>query len=362
MKRINRTFVIFLMVLTLLPSGIFAQIDDCSFNYERALLLYNSGMADSALRIMRPCIENKEMLKNISKETRARIYRLAALSGIMTGNPEEAEKYARKMLINEPDYKDRQNKEDLTEFRLLLDKITPKPSLRLGVAAGVNIPFVKLQRKFSNIALQSEQNSFDGIPGFQFGIIGEKVLTKNISLEAGAGLNRVTFNYNISGVLISPYTPIKYMYEQKIKWIEVPVSAKYYFGQKYFRPFLEGGITGRLLLNSMEKSKAFGRYWFTNSPNSEKILTTFLTDFENFGILAGGGACYDLKKFSLRLDVRYNYFIKNSGSSSKLDNVTGYDDITPDEKFHYSDDINLIDLKQLQFSVGFLYNLNYRVF
>ena len=247
MKRINGTFVIFLMVLTFLPSEIFAQIEDCSLNYEKASLLYNSGMADSALRIMRPCIDNKEMMKNISKETRARIYRLAAMSDIMTDNPEEAEKYARMMLINEPDYKDKKNDEDLTEFRLLLDKITPKPSLRLGVSAGVNIPFVKLQGKFSNVALQSEENSFDGIPGYQFGIIGEKVLTKYISLEAGAGLTQVTFNYNISGVFISPYTPVKYMYEQKIKWIEIPVSARYYFGQKSLRPFLEGGITGRIV-------------------------------------------------------------------------------------------------------------------
>ena len=201
MKRINRTFVISLIVLTFLQSEIFAQIEDCSLNYEKALLLYNSGMADSALRIMKPCIENKEMLKNISKETRARIYRLAALSGIMTNNPEEAEKFARKLLINEPDYKDKKNDEDLNEFRLLLDKITPKPSLRLGAAAGLNIPFINLQRKFSNVALQSEKNSFDGIPGFQFGLIGEKVLTKYISLEAGVGLTQATFNYNISGVI-----------------------------------------------------------------------------------------------------------------------------------------------------------------
>jgi hypothetical protein len=42
----------------------------------------------------------------MSKETRARIFRLAALSSIMTGNPTEAEKYSRKMLINQPDYKE----------------------------------------------------------------------------------------------------------------------------------------------------------------------------------------------------------------------------------------------------------------
>ena len=351
-----------LMILFFKPFSISAQIADCSVNYEKALLLYNSGMADSALSVVKPCVENNEALNKISKDTRARIFRLAALSSIMTGNPTEAEKYARKMLIYQPDYKNKQNEGDLMEFRLMLDKITPQPSLRIGITAGANIPFVKLQGKYSNYDLQTGEYSLKGSFGYQFGIIGEKVLTKNISLEAGAGISRVNFNYSITGMDILSYQNMQYRYDQKITWAEVPVIARYYFNLKSFRPYLEGGITGRLLLNSMEKSGAFGRYWFTNSSNSDKILTTVITDVENIGILLGGGACYDFNKFSLRLDIRYNHYLKNSGSSSKFDNVAGYDDIAPNEKFHYTDDINLVNLRHLQVSVGFLYNLNYKVF
>ena len=135
-----------------------------------------------------------------------------------------------------------------------------------------------------------------------------------------------------------------------------------YFDLRSLRTYLEAGISGRLLLNEMEKSDDFGRYWFTNSSNSDKILTTFLTDFEYFGFLIGGGASYEFNKFSLRFNVRYNYFLKNSGASSKFDDVVGYDDIGPDEKFYYTDDTNLINLKHVQVSVGFLYNLSYKVF
>ena len=122
---------------------IFSQTADCSVNYERALLLYNSGMADSSLSVMKPCLDNDEALNKISKETRARIFRLASLSCIMKGDPEEAEKYARKMLINQPDYKDQQNEGDLDEFRLILDKIFPQPAMRIGISCRRQYAFCK---------------------------------------------------------------------------------------------------------------------------------------------------------------------------------------------------------------------------
>ena len=112
----------------------------------------------------------------------------------------------------------------------------------------------------------------------------------------------------------------------------------------------------------MESSDLFGRYWFTESEAKDKILATFLTDFENFGILAGAGVCYDLKNISLRLDIRYNQNIKNSGIVSNFDAVAGYDDIGPEQKFHYTDDISLVGMQALQFSVGVMYNLSYKIF
>jgi hypothetical protein len=362
MKKNISIISLLLMVLLIRPLCVSAQTNDCSVKYEKALLLYNSGMADSAMNVIRPCLENGEALNSMSKETRARIFRIAALSSIMNGNPAEAEKYARKMLINQPDYKSQQHEGDLDEFRLMLEKISPRPSLRAGITAGVNIPFVKLQGNYSNYDLQTGKYNLKGNTGYQFGIIGEKMLTKNLSVEAGAGLARIIFNYTVSGLDNQTFQNVKYEYDQTITWVEVPVLARYYFPIKFFKPYLEAGISGRLFLNSMKKSADFGRYWFTKSSASDKILTTFLTDFENFGILAGGGICYDLKKFSIRLDARYNYYLKNSTVSANFADVDGYVNIGPGEEFHYTDDINLVSLKLVQISIGFLYNLSYKVF
>lgn len=352
----------FCLLVVLLKSVIVSAQTDCSINYEKAVLLFNSGMADSALIVIKPCVENPEALKNISDDTRARIFRLAALSSIMTGDPGEAEKYAKKMLTYQPDYKNTKHEEDLMEFQLMLDKISPQPSFILGITGGVNLPFIKLQKHYSNYELQSGEYTIDEKSGYQVSITGEKALSGNLSVEAAISIIQVNFNYAIAGSDISNGIFIENSYDQKITSLEVPVVARYYFKFKSFRPYLQGGITGRFLLNSMEKSDDFGRYWFTNASGSDKILTTFLTDFENFGILAGGGACYDFTKFSIRLDLRYNNYFNNSAKSSEFDDINGYEDIGSDEKFHYTDDINLIGMKCLQVSIGFLYNLSYKVF
>jgi hypothetical protein len=280
----------------------------------------------------------------------------------MTGKPDDAEKYARKMLTYQPDYKNTQHEGDLMEFQLMLDKISPQPSLILGITGGINFPFLNLQKHYSIYELQSGEYTLDGRMGYQFAIGIEKVLARNISIEVGAGISTIIFDYTVSGIDISNYNSVKYLYNQDITSVEIPVIAKYYFNIKSLRPYVEAGVNGRFLLNSMEKSDTYGRYWFTNSSGSDKILTSFLTDFENFGFLFGGGACYDFSKFSLKLDIRYNYYLNNSGASSKFDDINGYEDIGSDEKFHYTDDINLLNMKSLQVSFGFLYNLSYKVF
>ena len=359
MKKIKRIIIFCLTVVFLMPPIIKGQTTDCSSNYEKALLLYNKGMSDSALRVLQPCLESKRTLKSLSARTNGRIFRLAALSCIMTDNPRDAEKYVKQMLKYQPDYKDNFREDDLVEFRLMVNKRYSQPALRIGVMGGINIPFVKLEKKYSDYETSfGGDYTLDRSTGFQFGIAGEKTLTKNMSIEVAAGITQILFKYTVNGL-----QSVHYQYDQSISYIEIPVIARYYFSMKSsLKPYLEGGLEGRISLNEMEKSDVYGKYWFTNSSNSDKVLTTFLTDIQQVGLILGGGIGYDLKKFNLRLDFRYNHYFKSSGQASKFDNITGYDDISDDEKFHYTDDINLISMKNVQISVGLFYNLNYKVF
>ena len=356
MKKIKRVFTFCLTITLFMSLTIKGQTPDCSASYEKALFLYNSGMADSALKVLQPCLETKKTLSNTSRQTSGRIFRLAALSSIMTGDPVNAEKYARQMLQYLPDYKKSKNEGDLMEFRLILDKFSAQPLWRIGILAGANYSFMDLLKTYSYYATSGSSFSLLSNPGYQIGITGEKFLTKNISLEAGAAMARYIFSYGVKTT-----SDMHVNYDQNIYMAEIPVMAKYYFLKGAFRPYIEGGISGRFLLNSTERSDDYGKYWFTNSSNSNKVLATFISDFEymNFGL--GGGAAYELKGFSVRMDIRYNQSMKSS-VLSKFDNINDYGDIPAEEKFSYSDDINVISFNNISISFSLVYNLKYKVF
>ena len=215
MEKLRNITSLCLLVLFSVSLTLTAQVTDCTANYEKALLLYNRGMADSVLAILKPCIDDKGALSKLSKETCTRIYRLAALSSIMTGNPDDAEKYARRLLIYQPGYKNSQHEGDLQEFRLILDRINPSPFIRAGITVGGNMPLLKLQKEYSNYELSSMESEISGSLGYQFGISGEIFLMKNMSVEAGAGMNQVIFNYSVSGFNES-FINVQNIYDQKI--------------------------------------------------------------------------------------------------------------------------------------------------
>ncbi len=359
MKNIKNNIPLSIMLFFLISINTPAQVGSCSDNYEKALKLYNYGMADSALSILKSCLLNKNAMNKVSKETGANIYRLAALSSIMQGDPDKAEEYIKLLLKFQPDYKNNFKDDDLMEFRLMVNSKLPQPALRIGITAGSNIPLLKLQKSYSSYETAfGEAYRLGTSFGYQFGIVGEKALSKNISLEVDAEINKILFKYTVNGLAESQNN-----YKESLTLIEIPVLVIYYFStNSSFKPYLQGGVTGRISLNRMQNSVIYGKYWFTNASGSDNILTTFLTDFIYAGPVFGGGVGYDFKKFNLKLDFRYNLNFKNSTLNSKFNNIYGFADIPSDEKFHYTDNINLISLKNIQISIGLLYNLNYKVF
>ena len=359
MKDIKKCFTICFVMFFLISINSAGQVADCYENYERALKLYNSGLDDSVLIILNPCLENNKAHNRVSKELDANIYRLAALSCIMKNDPAKAEYYIKQLLKYQPDYKNKFRDDDLMEFRVMINSNHSQPAFRIGVVAGGNIPLVKLKKRYSDYETAAGNASSLGMSsGNQLGIAGEIKLSKYISLEVDAEMSKIYFRYTVNGLALS-----QNKYDESLTLVEIPVLVRFYFPtNSSFKPYLQGGVSENFSLNNMERSGVYGRYWFTKSSGSDKILTTFLTDFKHTEPVLGGGFGYDFKKFNLRLDFRYNFNIKNSTLSSKFDSVSGYPDITSDEKFYYTNDINLISMKNIQISLGFLYNLKYKVF
>lgn len=346
--------------LCFLSLNSYSQGVNCSDNYEKALQFYNYGMADSALSILNPCLEHTKALKGLPNQTCADIFRLAALSSIMTGNPEEADEYITQLLKYQPDYKNRIRDDDLEEFKLILNSKSAQPDLILGVRAGINIPFLKLENQYSDYDAQESYYDLEANLGYQFAVAIEKTLTKNISLEVTAGMTQILFKYHTRSLSIG-----EQQYDQSLTYIEIPALVKYCFNTSgNLKPYLEGGLAGKFSLYVREKSEDYGRYWLTESieSDSKMILASFITDVENVGLAVGGGLSYNLKNSSIRLDLRYIHNFKSPGRISKFDDISGYEDIPAEEDFSYTNDINLIHVKNLQVSLGYFYNLKYRVF
>jgi opacity protein-like surface antigen len=323
-----------------------------------ALEQYNSGLAESALSILEPCLFNKQMHKELAREESVNIYRLAALSSIMIGNPENAEKYIRELLKYQPDYAERWREGDLMEFRQIVEGISSQPSLKLGFRAGINVPMLELKKNYTDPEKQGARFLLDGRTGFQSGVVGEAAISRNMTLEAGLGMMFVWFDYQVESGLSG-----NYQYEQEIIYLEIPLLIKYYLPLNgALKPYLQGGVSGKFSLYLRENSEQFGKHWFTESSNSDNILATFVTDLENLGIAVGAGIKYDLKKISILADIRYSHYPLSNSKLAKFDEIRGYEDIPSTEGFGYTNDINLITLSNLQISFGFAYNLRYEVY
>jgi outer membrane protein W len=348
------------LMVHLTPS--LAQEIQCDERYQLALTQYNFGLADSALSLLEPCLQSQRIHKELTRVESVNIYRLAALSSIMIGNPEDAEKYVKELLRYQPDYAGNWREGDLMEFRQIFERVSSQASFKLGFRAGVNFPLLSLQKIYTDPPKQAASFSIDGGTGFQFGAVSELAISRNVSLEAGLGMLRVNFDYQVQSSQTGTY-----LYEQKITYIEIPVMVKYYIPLNgAMKPYLQGGVSGKFDLYQREKSEEFGNYWFTESSDSDNILATFVTSLENLGIAVGAGITYDLKNFNLGLDVRYAHHLKSEQKLAKFDDILDYDDIPslgPDsEPFGYTNDINLITLSDLQISLVISYNLKYRVF
>ena len=127
-----------------------AQEVDCGEKYSLALTQYNYGLADSALAILEPCLFNSRVHKQLSNDESVDIYRLAALSSIMIGDPENAERCVRQMLQYKPDYAKNWREGDLMEFRYMIENITSQPLVRLGIQGGMNTPFLNLKKHYTD--------------------------------------------------------------------------------------------------------------------------------------------------------------------------------------------------------------------
>jgi len=346
------------MVFIAWPCQSFAQLTDCVISYAKALDMYNTGQFNVALETLTPCLESTNAQKKVSKSTRMELFRLAALCSYLTGKTEEADRYTRKVLFYQPDYKNNPRDDDLAEFTGSINSLIVLPKLSVGLSAGTSYPVVSLVNQYSAIDPEIQTHSISGKPGIHARFTIEYLFSKSLSLCAEPGYTYQQLDYRVVDS-----NSIEHNYDQELAFIEFPVLLRYrYHTNNAFVPTAYVGALGRIMLINMEESDELGNYWLTASSNTNGILSCFLISTNKLGIFAGGGVDFKLKNSAIGLDIRYVFNPTNPGHKSRFDSVTSYDDISSSENVYFTDHIGLVTLSKLQITLGYRYFLNYRVF
>lgn len=369
---ILRPYLLILLSTFIVFGNVDSQEYDCSYSYYIALNLYNSGMVDSAYNVLHSCIVNKKVLKKSSKNTRADIYRLSALSCIILERTAEAKTHIEKLLANQPYYKDNFKKDDLLEFKEMVKGFSVQPRIILGADCYSHFNNTELIKYFTGHFLPD-------VPKIEryyipnLGLSAEFALRKNISV--GAGINFLVSGYLYKGGNIPFGTANEYSWYSSNYWyIETPVFVNYkLWTDKKIKPYVQAGLIGRYFIYSNNfhtgyplrvNSSEFGTYYLVRDygflGNYNGVLAMFFENNQKLNLIFGGGISYSFKKSGICLDVGYIPSIINTEPLKNIDNI---DDLPDSEYFSRADDIIVVsESRKLRIKFSYKYYMSFKAF
>ena len=119
-------------------------------------------------------------------------------------------------------------------------------------------------------------------------------------------------------------------------------------------------IGGRFFLSS-SSSSPYGDFYATQTNNSE-VVAAYISKISFMNLQLGAGATYSMKNAGIKLGIRYELNLNDSGLLGNFDDVTGFDDIPTSEEVYHVDDIVVMGLNHLRIYIGYTYTLKSKVF
>lgn len=291
---------IFFSTLLVFLLCICSKAQDCSFTLSKAQKNYEAGVIEQIPQMLQPCIVN-----GFTKEEKLSAYKLIILCYLFDNNTAEAEKAMLNFLRRNPEYEILPT--DQAEFVNLFKTYRSVPIASIGILGLTNFclpqtfPFATNEGTYSSTGF-----------GIQAGISYRQFISKLFDLNLEFFYVSGSYKFSINGastdVSVSQYT-------DNIGIFMIPLTAIYKpitFWK--FEPFVRGGLSfGYLLSSSLTGDMKSGAQ--TNKiANLSFINNRNSTQF--WGVL-GGGICFNLKKSSLMLDLRYNQGFTNYVNPTK---------------------------------------------
>jgi len=316
-----------------------AQTDSCILYLKNANSGYEARDFDGSIKLLQRALNKC----NLDKADKTQAHKLLALSYLAIDNLEAADREAEAMVKLNPNYAPDKFKDE-PKYSALFSKFAPVPVFRVGMFTGINNVGIKVDNYYSithNSAEEAKANSsYEGKTGFQLGVALEYRAYKNLWVGLQGQFRRSNYDHTLSNV---ENTTIHY--SEKMSYVDIPLSIKYYIIEKKISPFVELGATASILTNALG----------TTTRDETKDIVNRI-DYRNtfmIGYFGGLGATYKINSFQVFANFRYSVFGKNVNKDN-----TRYADQVNVFKYYYID--NDFSMNNWQFGVGAYYNLAYK--
>ncbi|TAG93063.1 MAG: PorT family protein, partial [Bacteroidetes bacterium] len=319
-------------------SIIFAQ--DCKDIVQRAEIAYKKGHLNDVKEILTDeCINVLPL-----KEEKERAYYLLVLSNLYLKDLEAAKVMMLKILHQNPEYVC--DPTSPVAFQKFYNSFKSTPFIILGAKIGGNFSQIQSTKIYSLDDFKTSQNgTFQSLPGINMQASAMIPIYKKFELVLEVGFKQ--YNYSFKNRQFD-YSSI--LFKERQNLIEMPVLAKYNFGNNYnfkiryknfwqsLNPYVIAGVSATYLLSS--KSTIQREDKLVNSSisiNSPEFNTKSMRNAFSFYAVGGVGLDYKKGRAIFSIEGRYHYgfspIIKSNARYDNQEMLLTYGYVDSDIKF-----------------------------
>ena len=314
-----------------------AQTDPCATNLRDAAVKSEQGWYDEAISLIKQTLENCDLTKN----DKIQANKLLIVNYLAIDKIEEAEAAAAAIMKIDPNY-EADKMRDPAEVVEMFQKYKPAIVLQGIVYGGANFSQVMASNTYSIV---NDNNSpgldnYKSLTGFQLGLGVEFRLFKGFWGQSVLQYRNSGYSIQIPNVQGHTVN-----YQEALNFIDIPLSAKYYFLEGKIQPFVQAGVNFSFL------NSALGE--LSGEDNNDIVDRKMQRNTFYIGYFGGAGVAYNQKAFSLQ--ASFNYILSPQNVNKE---GTRYDNLDMVFKYYYLD--NDFSMNNLVFNIGLTYALGYK--
>lgn len=314
-----------------------AQTDPCLTNLKDANLKSEQGWYDEAIQLVKQALEDCIL----DDDDKIKAYKLLITNYLAIDNLEGAEVMVSKIMKIDPNYEADKLNDDALIIQLF-EKYKPTIILKATVHGGVNFSQTTASNTYSIVA----DNESEGLDNYKTGNASQFGFGLEYKLYNSLWLNTsIQFRSSKYGIEIPNIQNRTVKYEENLSFIELPVSAKYYFSTGSFEPFVQAGLNFSFLNTALGE---LSRDDLSDIVNRKIQRNSFY-----LGYVLGAGLAYQHKNLGAQLGVNYLLSPRNLNKEG-----TRFENLDVAFKYYYVD--NDFSINHLQLNVGLSYALVFK--